>query len=68
MPTDYLKMAQECQAELAVVERRLEQAKEERARKRDIHNDKSIAILEDMRMELRDKIRLYRERAQAKKP
>lgn len=54
--TDYERMAQECRDELDIIEMDLERA-------RQLHDVRAVAILEDIRMELRVKEREFWRRA-----
>lgn len=62
--TDYAKMAAECRGELARVEQRLKQARELNLLRRDFASEKAASMWEDMRVELRSKIREFDRRAE----
>ena len=63
--TDYAKMIQDCEADLAVIERRLESLRELRALRRKVRDgnlDGRISALETIQIELKYNIREYAKR------
>ena len=60
--TDYAKMIEECEADLAVIERRLESLRALRRKVRDGNLDGRISALETIQIELKCNIREYAKR------
>lgn len=61
--TDYAKMARECQNELEIVERKLKRARTRCRKSSSIEDKRAMAILEDIRFDLKVKEKEFRRRA-----
>lgn len=64
MPTDYLKMARECREEVATKEARIKEMRREYLRTGRADVRRRMALIEEIRDELRIKSRFYERRAE----